>query len=297
MVSTVNINPLLTTTAAGGFSVQSDGLFQGTAMDDPAVRNALAGGYLAADETIPMWGGVGIYEFIAPTPGHDYTMGGQVGRATSMGNTAKGLTGFSVFNQAHAWITSPQSRVPLAASGMTVPFYRLGSGARIAVQIDPSLVTTEGSLITTQVTWDLNAQVLAPLATAPSFAITSLTWNNTNGGQGVVVAPAATNVAGIGEFVTFIGAVNAGTGGNNVVNNTPFVVVAYTDSQHFTVAMPAAPGVIGAITGSVGIVANNVALPCKILQIQLGNSKTVVFNPATGFANWNPSGNAALIQI
>jgi hypothetical protein len=296
MVATINFNPLLTTTAAGGFSVQADGLFQGTAFDDPAIRNALAGGLLATSETLPMWGGVGIYENVSPSAGFDVSMGGQLGRATSITGGSKNLTGFSVFNQAHAWITSPQSRVPLAATGMTVPFYRLGSGARIAVQIDPSLVSLEGGLITQSVSWDFNAQVLAPLASAATYAITSMTWNATAGGQAVVVAGVATPVGGVGDLVTISGATNTGTGGAGAVNGT-FAVAAFTDNQHFTLAMPAATGVIGTIAGTILANYNNVALPVKILQVQIGNSKTVLFNPATGFANWNPSGAAAVILI
>src|ERR1700731_2318964 len=112
MVANVTFNPLLTTTSLGTFSVTSDGLFQGSMMDDPAVRYAIAGGVLASSETIPMWGGVGIYENVAPTTGFDVSLGGQVGRATSLAST-KALTGFSIFNQASNWITTPQPHVPL----------------------------------------------------------------------------------------------------------------------------------------------------------------------------------------
>ena len=61
----ISINPSLTTNAAGSFNVQSLGFIQGLARDDPAVRNELAGGYLDAAETVPMWGGVAIEELIA----------------------------------------------------------------------------------------------------------------------------------------------------------------------------------------------------------------------------------------
>ena len=61
----ISINPSLTTNAAGSFNVQSLGFIQGLALDDPAVRNELAGGYLDAAQTVPMWGGVAIEELIA----------------------------------------------------------------------------------------------------------------------------------------------------------------------------------------------------------------------------------------
>lgn len=172
---TISFNPVLTTNTFGTFSVQSDGLFQGTAMDDPAVRNALSGGVLASSETLPMWGGVGIYEDVSPASGLDASMGGLIGRATSVTN----LTGFAVFNQAHHWITSPQSPVPLASNGMTIPFYRLGSGARIALAIDPALVTLEGGLITQQVSWDYtNQKIIAYSASALPVKILAIQIGN-----------------------------------------------------------------------------------------------------------------------
>jgi len=151
----ISINPSLTTNAAGSFNVQSLGFIQGMALDDPSVRNELAGGYLDAAETLPMWGGVAIEELIAAVT---ESRGPSIKRAAD--NTL--LTGFSVFNQNHAAINTPQSPVPLTPSGMLVNFYRLGSGARIPLKIDPALVTLEGEIITTQVSWDFaNQQIIA----------------------------------------------------------------------------------------------------------------------------------------
>ena len=64
----ISLNPLQVTSAPGTFGVQSEGYIQGVAMDDPAVRYALAGGVLATAETIPMWGGVGIFENVPYPP-------------------------------------------------------------------------------------------------------------------------------------------------------------------------------------------------------------------------------------
>lgn len=151
----ISINPSLTTNAAGSFNIQSLGFIQGLALDDPSVRNELAGGYLDAAETVPMWGGVAIDELIAAVT---ESRGPSIKRAVS--NVT--LTGFSVFNQNHAAISSPQSPVPLTPSGMLVNFYRLGSGARIPLKIDPALVTLEGEIITTQVSWDFaNQKIIA----------------------------------------------------------------------------------------------------------------------------------------
>lgn len=151
----ISINPSLTTNAAGSFNVQSLGFIVGMALDDPAIRNELAGGYLHADEALPMWGGVAIEELIGLST---ESRGPAIKRAA----TNPLLTGFSVFNQNHAGINSPQSPVPLTPSTMLVNFYRLGSGARIPLAIDPALVSLDGSIITTQVSWDFaNQKIIA----------------------------------------------------------------------------------------------------------------------------------------
>ncbi len=152
---TININPTLTTNAAGSFQVQSLGYIQGVALDDPAIRNELAGGYLDSGETLPMWGGVAVEELTGDVT---ESRGNSIKRAVSDVT----LTGFSVFNQNHAAINSPQSPVPLLANGMLVNFYRLASGARIPLAIDPALVTLEGSIITQQFSWDFtNSKIIA----------------------------------------------------------------------------------------------------------------------------------------
>lgn len=157
MVASVAFNPFVTTNAAGLFLTQADGLWVGSFMDDPAIRNELAGGVLASTETLPMFQGVGIYEQISAT-GID-VRGNVVGRATSQGSTTTGLIGFTVANQQANGLTSPQSPVPQLASGMGVNFFRLGSGARIVVAIDPAIVSGAlGALVTKQYSWDYTNQ-------------------------------------------------------------------------------------------------------------------------------------------
>lgn len=292
-VTNVSFNPLLVTVASGTFSIQSDGMVQGVAMDDPAVRFALAGGVLA-DTEFPMWGGVAISESI-PESGYGLgTMGPIIDRSTSVATTA----GFSVFNQASNWINTPQSPVPLGLYGFTVPFYRLGSGARIAVACDPSLVTLEGSASNSNVSWDFNAQRLQPyVASGPTIAVTSITWSSTNGGRGAVVMTApATNVGGVGDSVNISGATNTGTGGNDAVNGN-FIVDTFTSTSAFTIAMPADTNVIGTIAGTIVLNVGIGAIPVKILGFNIGNSKTVVYNEDTGLVTWNDSGSTALILI
>lgn len=153
-VPNLPFNPAITTNAAGSFSAQSVGYRQGDAQDDPATRYALAGGTLATTETLPMWGGVAIKTTI-PTSG--VTLGGTVARSTSNAE----ILGFSVFNQDGAMLTTPQSPAPVALGGGQVNFYRIGSGARIAVAIDPTLAATlqnGTTLSNVQVSWDLTNQ-------------------------------------------------------------------------------------------------------------------------------------------
>lgn len=202
----ISFNPVISTNFPGTFFVSSDGYVQGTFMDDPAVRYALSGGVLASTETLPMFGGVGIKELV-PAPVSSSSpadeLGTIVGRATAQTN----LTGFSVFNQSSNWVQTPQSRVPTAATGMTVNFFRFGSGARIVVAANSTFAATlEGGSILAQVSWDYTNQVLV---TYDSVA----------------------------------------------------------------------------------------ALPVKILDVNIGNSKIVTYNSGTGFTNWTETGSTVLIQI
>jgi hypothetical protein len=166
---TIGITPMITKTAQGTFGVQWDGLTQGTDYPAPNAIYNLAGGYVAPTETDPMYGGIGISENVPTPQGSPATtpaleLGGPIARAAqvqqSTGPAQLDLTGFSVFTQDYAMINSPQSPVPLADIYMQVNFYRLGSGARIAVAIDPALVNLYGRIITSIVGWDFTLQRL-----------------------------------------------------------------------------------------------------------------------------------------
>ena len=300
MTATIPFNPLVTTNAAGRFVATSDGVVQGTFYDDPAVRYAMRGGFLAYTETLPMWGGIGIYELVpSPTSGQpDQSLGSPVGRATTLTQTSSGgLTGFAVFNQAINMVTTTQSPVPLSASGMSVHYFRLGSGARIAVAADPVLVDLEGGLVGAQVSWDFNNQILQPYdASTTTYAISSMTWSSTNGGQVAVVMSVASPVGAVGDSINISGATNSGTGGAGVVNGN-FTVSAFTDNEHFTFLLPAASGVVGTIGGSPVLNYGTGALACRIDRIYSGNSMTVSYNASTGYATWNRSGTCAVITI
>jgi hypothetical protein len=291
----ITINPYLTTVAAGSFNTSAAGLTQGTFYDDPAARYSLAGGYVGSTETLPMWGGIGISEATAASGKTE--LGGSITRATSLTPAAADqLTGFTVFNQAHAMISSPQSPVPLAGKGASVNIARLGSGLRVAVACDPSLIDLDGNVITQNVSWDFNTQRLQPyVASGATEAVSTMTWANTNGGRITVVMSVA-SVFNLGDTVYVSGATNSGTGGNSAVNGA-FVIDTWTDNEHFTLAAPAAAGVIATIGGTILLNVGTGALPCKILEVQAGNSMTVQYDPTTGFATWNRSGTCAVILI
>lgn len=288
-MSQITINPLLTTNAAGTFSTTSEGVIQGTAWNDPAVRNELAGGVLSNAETLPMWGGVAIFENIPGlTNGPSPSLGGVVGRATSI-TGATAIMGFSVFDQAHAMINTPQSPVPLAPGGASVNFYRLGTNARIAVAIDPALVDQDGDPITSQVSWDFGLQRLAPYVAAyPANVITAATWASTAGGQATLTTTSAHGV-GVGDDFTITGIIPAAYNGT-------FTALAGTTGSTLVYALPLA-STPGAGTAFGTLVAGGGALPVRILRIFANNCMTINFDPSTGFATWNRNGSAAMILI
>lgn len=302
MAATLNINPLPTTVAAGTFIITTAGYIVGTALNDPAVRFALAGGLLGPNETLPMWGGVGINETTTPVASTGSfplpNLGGYITRATTLtaGNSGQ-LTGFSVFDQAHAMLNTPQSPVPLALNGMSVNYYRLGSGARIAVGIDAGFgaAILNGS-IAQQCSWDFNDQLLQPyVASGATEAVTSMTWSSTNGGQVAVVMTSA-SVYVKGDTINVSGVTNTGTGAVGLIN-TAQTINTWTDSTHFTFLLPGTSTLWGTFGGTIVLNRGVGALPVYILDVQLGNSMTVNFNSVTGNATWNYSGNTAIIRI
>ena len=289
----IAINPMQTTNAAGLFGIQSDGFTQGVAHDDPAVRFQLAGGYLATTETLPMWGGVAISETLPLV-----TVNGNLGNSITRAANNAGITGFSVFNQSHNAINTPQSPVPLLSGNMTVNFYRLGSLARIPLAADPSLVASLASgLINQQVSWNFNNQRLQPYdAATATYSVTSITSTYANGVYTMVVVMAVASLVGaVGDTINISGV--TGTGAALVNGNQ--TVTAFTDNQHFTFQVAAASGAIatGALTGTIVLNAGTGALACKILQLGQANSRIVSYNSVTQQATWVNNGSCILVQI
>ena len=292
MTSVVNFNPFQTTNGAGSFNVSSDGYTQGVAHDDPASRNYLSAGPLATTEILPMWGGVAINELLSSATSNVH-LGNNVSRATAAAN----ITGFSVFNQGHNGINWPGNNVPVMGSGMTVPFYRIGSNSRIAVACDPSLASIDGGNIAQPVSWDFNNQRLQPYdASTATVSLTSITSSYASGVYTfVVVAAAATLVGAVGDAINVSGV--TGTGAALVNGNQ--IVTAFTDSQHFSFQVTAASGAIatGALTGTLILNQGVAAINVRVLNIAVGNSKIVQWDPVNLVANFVNNGTCALILI
>ena len=240
-----------------------------------------------------MWGGVGISEAVAyPISGNPLSvLGCSIVRATQIGSagSAGSLTGFSVLDQNHAMVSSPQSSVPLIGSGGLVNFYRFGSGARIAVNCLPSLASLGGSIITQPVSWDFVNQQLVPYYAAEgNIAITSGTWATTAGGTATITTTTANTLAA-GDQIVITGCVP-------VAYNGTWTVASTSSTTVFTFLLPAASTPGGITTGGT-ITAGGGAIPCTVLDVALGNSMTVSYNTTTGFATWNRAGTCAIILI
>lgn len=286
MAANVSFNPVLTTNALGSFSTQSDGFVQGVMMDDPASRFYIDGAPLASTETLPMWGGVAIFNNVAPTTPTGTALGNVLGRATS----ASQITGFSIINQATAWVTSPQSEAPSAGTGMTVPFVKIGSNARVAVQCSSALTSLAGGLITQQVSWDFGSQQLIPYVPAYSQATpTAYGYTSSTGVLQLTFSVAPGVVAG--DYVTL-----AGFTGANTVFNGSFYVIS-TASAGTILNLQATAG-LGALTPTTGyLVAGGGALNVRVLDVNIGTSKTITYDSVNNLVHWNPTGSAALILI
>ncbi|SBZ24013.1 Uncharacterised protein [Klebsiella pneumoniae] len=286
-MANLSLNPMATTNAAGSFGAQSDGFIQGVALDDPANRFNLASGTVAATETKPLWGGLAVAELL---PGvNSSPRGSIIRRPVSLAE----LEGFTVFNQAHNGLTTPQSPVPLYASGMSVSFYRLGSNMRVPLKASAQVVAlgTAGASVKTPLAWDfVNNQVTTAAAAAFSgadIATTAVTYSN-----GVATATTA-SAHGLtaGQYVKISGVAPAAYNGT-------VVVLTVGSATTFTYAPSSAPGGSATTQGTIGAVAQtDITLPVKVISIESGNSKTVSYDSATGFLTWNNTDSCALVLL
>ncbi|PEN24992.1 hypothetical protein F0332_020480 [Klebsiella grimontii] len=286
-MANLSLNPMVTTNAAGSFGVQSDGFIQGVALDDPANRFNLASGTVAATETKPLWGGLPVAELL---PGvKSSPRGSTIRRAVSLAE----LEGFTVFNQAHNGLTTPQSPVPLYASGMSVSFYRLGSNMRVPLKASVQVVAlgTAGASVKTALAWDfVNDRVTT--AAAAAFAGSDIATSSVTYSNGVATATTA-SAHGLtaGQYVKISGVAPAAYNGTVVVLSVPTATT-------FTYAPASAPGGSATTQGTIGAVAQaDITLPVKVLSIENGNSKTVSYDSTTGFLTWKNDDACALVLL
>lgn len=295
MTASVTFNPYLQSVGnAGLFNTESSGFRQGTAYPDPSTRFRLRGGYLANTETLPMYGGVGIYASVPGGAGNpNVSLGSPVGRATTLSATsATGLAGFSVFDQAYGMITSPQQPVPVAGAYGQVAFYPLGSLARIAVACDPALVDLRGGPIGAQVSWDFQNQLLVPYQ-ASAFTIVSGTYNNTTGIVALTLSGAPSNPFSAGDDLVISSL--TGTGAFASLNGN-YTAISPTSGTTVTYQTTAGLGASAITGGSLTLGSGSAsALNVKVLEVKSTNCETVqLVGP---FYTWNYNGSCALIQI
>jgi hypothetical protein len=135
----INFQPFKTQGAFSGlFNVESRGLTQGDAQDDPAVRLQLCSGSLDESLDAPVWGGIGVMECISNST--ENVAGSAIKKAS-----ASVCNAFTVFNQAHHGITTAGNPVPLFLAGGSVHYYRLGSMARIPLPISAAVAALANS--------------------------------------------------------------------------------------------------------------------------------------------------------
>lgn len=277
------LSPLLTTNAGlGTFSVTTEGFFQGTFQDDPAIRNQLSGGVWAQTETVPAYGGMAIYEAIPPlgANGAD-VLGPTLSRATNVTAGAVGqITGFSVFNQAINAISTPQSQVPMLGSGQGVNFFRLSSHARIIVQCSPSLVALDGGTTIALTSWDYNAQMLVPYVAAYNANALTAASYSTGTGNITFTTTTAHGIA-VGNYFTIAGSTPSAYNGD-------YVALAGTTGSTLVAAAIGGinPGTY-ASGGSLAAGGGAVTGPgtSQLLRIN-PNGRVISYNSSTNYASW-----------
>lgn len=153
----INFNPFKTQGAPKGmFNVESRGLTQGDAQDDPAIRLQLCSGSLVDNLDAPVWGGIGVVECVS-------TVGTNVSGSTIKKATASICNAFTVFNQAFHGVTTASSPVPLYLAGGSVHYYRVGSGARLPLPVSATvaaLATGSDPVGADGFVWDLAANCI-----------------------------------------------------------------------------------------------------------------------------------------
>jgi hypothetical protein len=143
MAATITFNPYATSVSQSSFLLQTDGFVQGVFLDSPTTRYALEGGYVAASQATPIWGGLPL-SIVVPAPGaggSSSNLGAAVTLATALAN----IDGWSLLNQSSAGVITSTSPSPLYPSGASINFGRVGSGMLVCLPVNPAAVNTIAS--------------------------------------------------------------------------------------------------------------------------------------------------------
>lgn len=281
-------NTYLTTVHTGSFSKQSQGLEQGFLEDDPALRYQITSGKLLTSP-LSMWGGVAISESLTTSLNGGSNLGLGVSRATAVA----GISGFCVFDQAHSMLLDGVDDVPQACSGDTINYVRIGSRTRLAVACSDALQSLAGANPrSVQVTWDFQQNMLVPYVAHPVNVATTKVTTAANAssptGFTATVTTAAAHGLSAGDVITLSGITPADYNGGHVV-----AVPSATTLSFPVASLLATATTQGTVTASGGAFLSSV----NIIDIQVGNSKTVAIDPITNVMSWNPTGSCALIEI
>lgn len=159
-MANITFNPQLTTVPSTGFLGTTKGYVQGAFFDDPSSRMYLSAGIIASSVTGVVYGGMALTENV--NAANSNQAGNNLTIATAYANT----TAFCVYNQANNMIITPGNSAQMAVAGMSASYFRLGSGARIAVQCNSTLANSLSSgAVNQQVSWDFTNQILIPFST------------------------------------------------------------------------------------------------------------------------------------
>jgi hypothetical protein len=277
-------NPYQTSAKLGSFRRYTDGVFQGMADADAAVQNFLNQGQISPTATLPLWGGLPIAETV-----FQGNLGANKPTLTAA-TTNAGITGFSVFDQGHHGVITPgPNNVPLFYPGMDLPFYRLGSGARIPVQASSALVSLVNGSIFPTVTWNFTTGELVPTTAGTAVTVSSIAVTGTAYPYTALVTTAAAHGLNVGDTVTLAGFTPSGYNGT-----TYEVQAANFTTNTFTILLTTNPGAV-TTAGTVAVTAGTGTLSVKVLSFH-SNARIVFNDPVSGNVYWN-DGTAAIIQL
>ena len=182
MSVSLNVNPLLTTTAAGLFDINSAGYVQGDAQADPNHKFNLAQAYLDPTAAAPIWAGMPVTETIPVAAAAGTGPGSNLGNMVDIATTDANTTAFVVGNQAFSGIITPQSPAPLFLPGGSVNIYRLGSGARVPLPATNALVAALlGEATNTQVIWNFSTNQLDVYSSGTALGVKAILLVSTTG--------------------------------------------------------------------------------------------------------------------